>query len=43
LPSELKPVIQTAYVTGWRISSEILTRQKHHVNLAGDGSGLAIR
>ena len=33
LPEELKPVIQTAYVTGWRITSEILTRQKHHVNL----------
>jgi len=33
LPAELQPVIQTAYVTGWRITSEILTRQKHHVNL----------
>jgi integrase len=33
LPEELKPVIQTAYVTGWRITSEILTRQRHHVNL----------
>src|SRR5208282_4547640 len=33
LLEELKPVIQTAYVTGWRITSEILTRQKHHVNL----------
>jgi integrase len=33
LPEELKPVIQTAYITGWRIASEILTRQKHHVNL----------
>jgi integrase len=33
LPEELKPVIQTAYITGWRITSEILTRQKHHVDL----------
>jgi integrase len=33
LPEELKPVIQTAYITGWRIASEVLTRQKHHVNL----------
>jgi integrase len=29
----LKPVVQTAYITGWRIASEILTRQKHHVDL----------
>lgn len=33
LPEELDPVIQTAYITGWRIASEILTRQKHHVDL----------
>ncbi len=33
LPDYLKPVIQTAYITGWRIQSEILTRQKHHVDL----------
>ena len=33
LPEELKPVIQTAYITGWRIASEILTRQKHNLNL----------
>jgi|SRR5579863_688822 len=36
LPEELKPVIQTAYITGWRITSEILTRQKHHVNLGAE-------
>src|SRR5579863_7900755 len=36
LPKELKPVIQTAYITGWRITSEILTRQKHHVNLGAE-------
>ena len=33
MPDYLKPVIRTAYVTGWRIKSEILTRQKHHVDL----------
>jgi integrase len=33
LPEYLRPVIQTAYITGWRINSEILTRQKHHVDL----------
>jgi integrase len=33
IPAYLKPVIQMAYVTGWRIQSEILTRQKHHVDL----------
>jgi integrase len=26
-------VIQTAYITGWRIGPEILTRRKHHVDL----------
>jgi integrase len=36
LPEYLRPVIQTAYVTGWRINSEILTRQKRHLDL---GSG----
>jgi integrase len=33
IPDYVKPVIQTAYATGWRIQSEILTRQKHHVDL----------
>ena len=26
-------MIQTAYITGWRIKSEILTRQKQHLDL----------
>lgn len=34
MPDYLKPVIQVAYITGWRIKSEILTRQKHHVDLS---------
>jgi integrase len=33
LPEHLRPVIQTAYITGWRINSEILTRQKQNVAL----------
>ncbi len=33
VPEYLKPVIQTAYITGWRIKSEILTRQKQHLDL----------
>ncbi len=33
LPEYLRPVIQTAYMTGWRINSEILTRHKRHVDL----------
>jgi integrase len=33
LPEYLRPVIQTAYITGWRINSEILTREKRHVDL----------
>jgi site-specific recombinase XerD len=33
LPEEIKPVAITAYVTGWRVHDEILTRQKHHLDL----------
>lgn len=33
LPDDLKPVIRTAYITGWRTHSEILTRQKRHLDL----------
>lgn len=33
LPDHLRAVVKTAYLTGWRITSEILTRQKHHVDL----------
>jgi integrase len=32
LPDYLRPVVLTAYITGWRIRSEILTRQKHHLD-----------
>jgi integrase len=33
LPDEIKPVAVTAYVTGWRVHDEILTRQRHHLDL----------
>lgn len=33
LPDDLKPAFEVAYVTGWRIRSELLTRQKSHVDL----------
>jgi integrase len=33
LPAEIQPVAVTAYVTGWRVHDEILTRQKHHLDL----------
>jgi integrase len=33
LPDFLKPVIRTAFITGWRVPSEVLTRQRHHVDL----------
>jgi len=32
-PEDLKLVAITAYVTGWRVHDEILTRQKHHLDL----------
>jgi integrase len=33
LPAEIRPVAITAYCTGWRVHDEILTRQKHHLDL----------
>ena len=29
LPEPLKPVVHVAYLTGWRLDSEILTRKRH--------------
>src|SRR5262245_45485701 len=34
LPDDLKPVFEVAYVTGWRIRSELLSRQWAHVDFA---------
>jgi integrase len=33
LPDAIKPVAITGYVTGWRVADEILTRQRHHLDL----------
>jgi site-specific recombinase XerD len=33
LPPEIRPVIEAAYETGWRVTSEVLTRQWRHVDL----------
>lgn len=33
LPEYLKPVMVTAYITGWRIHDELLTRERKHVDL----------
>jgi integrase len=33
LPGHLKPVFEVAYITGWRVSSELLTRRWQHVDL----------
>ena len=37
LSADVRPVIDVAYITGWRIQSEILTRQWRHVDLAVRG------
>jgi Phage integrase family len=33
LPEHPKPVAETAYITGWRVHEELLTRQRHHVDI----------
>ena len=33
LPEELKPIVETAYLTGWRVHSELLTRKIEHADL----------
>ena len=33
LPDYLKPVATIAYITGWRVKSEILTRQWKHIDV----------
>ena len=32
LPDDLKPLIEVAYISGWRLRSELLTRQWKHVD-----------
>jgi integrase len=38
LPSHLRAVFKIAYITGWRVRSELLTRQWSHVDFMGGGS-----
>jgi integrase len=33
LPEDVRPVAKVAYITGWRVASEVLTRQWKHVDL----------
>jgi integrase len=33
LPEELRPVVKFAYITAWRVKSEVLTREWRHVDL----------
>jgi site-specific recombinase XerD len=33
LPDDLRPVFEVAYITGWRVKSELLTRHRRHVDL----------
>lgn len=33
LPGSLQPLVHTAYLTGWRVQSELMTRQRHHLDL----------
>jgi len=37
LPSEYHTLFEIAYITGWRMKSELLTRQWRHVDLNGKG------
>ena len=37
LPTEYHALFEIAYITGWRIKSELLTRQWRHVELNGNG------
>jgi site-specific recombinase XerD len=37
LPTEYRALFEVAYITGWRIKSELLTRQWRHVEFEGEG------
>ncbi len=32
LPDYLRPLVRTAHITGWRVRSELLTRERRHVD-----------
>lgn len=35
LPEDLRPLMEAAYITGWRVRSELTTRQWRHVDFSG--------
>ena len=35
LPAEIQPIVVVAYITGWRVNSEVLTRQWRHIDFNG--------
>ena len=37
LPTDYRPLFELAYITGWRIRSELLSRQWRHVDFNGKG------
>jgi len=37
LPEDCHPLFEVAYITGWRMRSELLTRQWRHVDFGGKG------
>src|SRR3989442_7729122 len=37
LPVEYRPLFELAYITGWRMKSELLSRQWRHVDFGGKG------
>ncbi len=37
LPAEYRPLFELAYITGWRMKSELLSRQWRHVDFGGKG------
>ncbi len=37
VPAHFRPLFEVAYITGWRVTSEILTRQWTHVDFSGAG------
>lgn len=37
LPSEYRALFEIAYITGWRMKSELLTRQWRHIDFGGKG------
>ena len=39
LPDQARPVVQFAYLTGWRLTSEVLPLEWRHIDFEGNGIG----